>query len=74
MINKKIKKLKRKGFSKEKELKTIHRIKQVAHNKIVRDVLSKGNLLEERRTRRKKAVIRNIKKAKSFKPNMKSGG
>lgn len=67
MVGKKIKKLKRKGFSKEKLHAKIMKVKSGAHKQLEQNIFKKGDMMKKRREDRKKRQEINAKKATSFK-------
>lgn len=54
MINKKIKKLKKKNFTEEQMTKMTNKVKEVAHKKISQEIFEKDDLLKIRREKIKK--------------------
>ena len=66
-IAKKIKKLKKKGLSKQKLHEKVMKVKRAAHKKIEDQVFNKGDMMKKRRDDRKKRKEINAKKGGSFK-------
>lgn len=67
MIGKKIKKLKKKGYSSQKLHRQILKVKAAAHKKLEDQVFTKGDMMKKRREDRKKKAALNSGKARSFK-------
>lgn len=67
MVGKKIKKLKKKGFTKDVLQEKVKKLKAAAHKHLEVTIFKKGDMMKKRREDRKKKHELNAKKATQFK-------